>query len=58
MKTVALACILAAGTAWAVVTLSTAGTETPAYNPVVLDLEDRLASLEGRIARLTAQSRH
>lgn len=51
MRTVMLACALAAGTAWAVVTLSAPGAGTPTYNPVVLDLEDRLASLEGRIAR-------
>jgi len=55
MKTIALACVLAAGTAWAVSTLHAPGVQAPAYDPFAVDLEDRLASLEGRIARLTTE---
>ena len=55
MKTVALSAAVAAVAAWIVVTLTAPEPAAPSYDPVALDLEDRLASLEGRIARLTRE---
>ena len=54
MKVILLACALSAVTAWSVVTLTGQDAIGPTYDPAALDLEDRIASLEGRLARVAA----
>ena len=53
MRIVLLCCVASLVTTWSVMTLLEAGrAAAPPYDPLALDLEDRLASLEGRLARL------
>lgn len=52
MRTILLACALSGAMAWCVVLLNQESAPPAAYNPVALDLEDRLASLEGRLAQV------
>ncbi len=52
MRVVLLCCLLSAVTAWCVASFTTPAAGPVSYDPVALDLEDRLASLEGRLARV------
>lgn len=56
MRVVLLCCLLSAVTAWCVASFTTPAAGPVSYDPVALDLEDRLASLEGRLARLADAS--